>query len=150
MDADEFLPLREGEVTDSKMARRMTNYIGLIDEIVSRLKTYSVAFLGQGVAYEYTGRFLGLHKQFKTWLGVNLRVWRDLGITPLWIEIERPAVEGGMKRVKKLFKDAVERGSWLCIPIRLTARADRDRVIDDAVRQVHSIAERLREEFPDE
>ena len=38
MDVDEFLPLREGEVTDVDVARRMINYTGLIDEIVRRLK----------------------------------------------------------------------------------------------------------------
>ena len=43
MDADEFLPLREGEVTDVDVARRMINYTGLIDEIVSRLKADGVA-----------------------------------------------------------------------------------------------------------
>ena len=149
MDADEFLPLREGEVNDLNTARRMINYIGLIDEIVGRLKTDGVALLAQGVAYEYAGRYLELHKQFETWLGVHLRVWRDLGITPLWIEIKRPAVEGGIERVKELFNDAHWREPWLCIPIRLTAKVDRDRVIEDAVRQVRSIAERLREEFPD-
>ncbi|MCY4596027.1 MAG: hypothetical protein OXC19_14675 [Bryobacterales bacterium] len=122
-------------------------------QIVGRLKTDGVADtkgLRKGCGYTCAGRNLRLHKKFVLWLGVNQEAWRDQGITPLWIESTFSAVEGGVGKVKKLFDDVHERGPWLHIPIRLTARVDRDRVIDNAVRQVHSIAKRLLEAFPGE
>ena len=151
MDADAFLPLREEEVTDVNVARRMINYTGLIDEIVAHLNTDGVADtkgLLTGCSYAYAGRYLRLHEKFELWLGVNQLAWRDRGITPLWIQGKFVAVEGGIGKVGKLFDDAHEKDGWLCIPIRLTARVDRQRVIDDAVRQVNCIAERLLETFP--
>lgn len=152
MDADKFLPLREGEVTDGNLVRRMINYTGLIDEIVGRLKTDRVADtkgLRTGCGYTYAGRYLNLHEKFELWLGVNQEVWRDRGITPLWIQGKFSDVEGGIGRVEKLFDDAHQKDDWLCIPIRLTAGVERDRVIDDAVQQVRSIAERLLKALPD-
>lgn len=152
MDADKFLPLREGEVTDVNVARRMINYTGLIDDFVRRLKTGGVAdteHSGKGSGYTFAGRFLRLHGKFNVWLGVDQLAWRDRGITPLWIQSRCSAVEGGIGQVGKLFDDAHEKGGWLCIPIRLTAGVERDRVIDDAVREVRSIAERLLKTFPD-
>ncbi len=152
MDADKFLPLREGEMTDVNVARRMINYTGLIDEIVGRLKTDGVADtngLATGCAYTYAGRYLRLNKKSDdVWLGVNQQEWRDRGITPLWIESKFSAVKGGIGQVEKLFDDAHEKNDWLCIPIRLTAGVERDRVIDDAVRQVCSIAEQLLKAYP--
>lgn len=151
MDADKFLPLREGEVTDVNVARRMINYTDLIDEIVSRLKTDRVADtkgLRKSCDYDYAGHRLKLHERFVLWLGVHQLAWRDRGITPLWIASEFSAVEGGIGQVEKHFPDAHERDGWLHIPIPLTARVERDRVIDDAVQEVLRIAEKLLEEFP--
>lgn len=151
MDADMFLPLREGEVTDVNVPRRMINYTGLINEIVGRLETDGVADtkgLRIGCAYTYAGRFLRLHEKFEVWLGVHQEVWRDRGISPLWIATTLPGVEGGLNRAEQLFNDAHVKDGWLYIPIRLTAGVDRDCVIDDAVQQVHNIADRLLEAFP--
>ena len=87
------------------------------------------------------------------WLGVDLIAWRDRGITPIWSEHNTNAsfsgVEGRVRQAEKLFDDAQETDGWLYIPIRLATRAERDRVIDDAVRQMRSIADRLLEAFPD-
>ena len=85
MNADAFLPLREDEVTDANVARRLINYTGLINDIVGRLVTDSVATvkdLKKGVSYNYAGRFLRLHDRFGTWLGVDHEAWRGRGITP--------------------------------------------------------------------
>ena len=156
MNASAFLPLREDEVTDARVARRMLNYIGLIDEIIDRLKTdgiVTVKGLRTGVSYSYTGRFLRLHAKFGTWMGVRLYPWRRRGITPIWSvhDTNQPfsGIKGEVRQAKSLFDDAHEYNGQLFIPIRLTTGADRDRVIDDAVQQMCSIADRLREAFPD-
>ena len=150
MEADKFLPLREGEVTDLNVARRMINYIELIEEIVDRLKMNLVVEKGgPGVGYKHAGRYMKLHENLELCLGVNQLAWRDWGITPLWIESEFSDVECRIGQVEKLFPNVHERDGWLYIPIPLTTGVERDRVIDDAVQEVRRIAEKLLEEFPD-
>ena len=77
MNAGEFLPLREDEVTDVNVARRLINYSDSIEEIVARLVTDGIASTkGLRPAHGYTsaGRYLGVHVKFGLWLGVDLRV----------------------------------------------------------------------------
>ena len=157
MNAGEFLPLREDEVTDVNVARRLTNYSGLIEEIVGRLVTDGVADTkGTRPTHGYTsaGRYLSLHSKFGVWLGVDLEAWRDRGITPIWSKYDTngsfSGIEGKIRQAEKLFDDAQETNGSLYLPIRLTTGAERDRVVDDAARQMRSIADRLREAFPDE
>ena len=59
MNVDAFPPLREDDVTDRNVARRLINYTGLIDEIVGRLKTDGIADtknLGSSHGYDFAGR----------------------------------------------------------------------------------------------
>ena len=152
--ADEFLPLREDEVTDVNVARRMINYSDLIEEIIGRLKEEGVADkkLGQSHSYHTAGRYLRLHSRFGLWLGVDLDAWRDWGTTPIWSEHNTSSdfsgIEGQLRQAAVLFDDAQEHNAWLCLPVRLTTGAERDRVIDDAVRQMRSIADKFQEAFP--
>ena len=156
MNAGEFLPLREDEVTDVNVARRLTNYSGLIEEIVGRLVTDGVADTkGTRPTHGYTsaGRYLSLHAKFGVWLGVDLEAWRDRGITPIWSRHDTngsfSGIEGKIRQAEKLFDDAQETNGSLYLPIRLKTGAERDHVIEDAVRQMRSIADRLLEAFPD-
>ena len=157
MNADAFLPLRVDEVTDMNVARRLINYSDLIEDIVSRLRTDGIADtegLRPSHGYTTAGRWLRLHAQFGLWLGVDLKAWRDWGITPIWSEHYTnesfSGVEGKMRQAEQLFDDAKGDDDVLYIPIRLTTGADRDRVVDDAVRQMRGIGDRLREAFPGE
>lgn len=148
MDADKFLPLREEELTDVNVPLRMINYTGLIDDIVGRLETDGVADTkgcGKGCGYTFAGCSLRLHERFKLWLGVDQKVWRDRGITPMWIEAMPSAIGVGIVQIEQLFGDLPERDGWICIPIRLAAGVERDRVINDAARQVRNIGDRLLE-----
>lgn len=156
MNAGEFLPLREDEVTDVSVARRLVNYSELIEEIVDRLVAERVASTkGLRPTHGYTsaGRYLSVHAKFGLWLGVDLMAWRDWGITPIWSEhnttTDFSGIEGKVRQAEQLFDYAHEADGWLYIPIRLTTGAERDRVIDDAVRQMRGIADRFLEAFPD-
>ena len=155
MNVDEFLPLSEAEVTDVNVARRLTNYINLIEEIVDRLETDGIADtkdLRPAHSYTSAGRYLRVHGKFGLWLGVDLMAWRDRGITPIWSEHQMNSswsgIQGKILQAEKLFDEAQANNATLYIPIRLTTGAERDRVIDDAVRQMRSIADRLLEAFP--
>ena len=155
MNVDEFLPLSEAEVTDVNVARRLTNYINLIEEIVDRLETDGMADtkdLRPAHSYTSAGRYLRVHGKFGLWLGVDLMAWRDRGITPIWSKHQMNSswsgIQGKILQAEKLFDEAQANNATLYIPIRLTTGAERDRVIDDAVRQMRSIADRLLEAFP--
>ncbi len=155
MNGAEFLPLREDEVTDVNVARRMMNYTGLIEEIVGRLVADGVAEtkgLRPSHTRTATGRYLRLHARFDVWLGVDLDAWCEWGITPIWSEHNTSSsfsgIEGKTRQAHLLFDDAQEENDWLYLPIRLTTGAERDRVVDDAARQMRSIADKLQEEFP--
>lgn len=151
-----FLPLREDEVTDVNVARRLINYTGLIEEVAGRLVTDGVAEtkgLRQGYSYTAAGRYLRLRSRFGVWLGVDLEGWRDRGITPIWLEQNTndswSGIEGKSRQAAKLFDEAHEADGQLHIPIRLATGAERDRVIDDAVLQLCNIADKLLQEFSD-
>ena len=71
MNFDAFLPLRDEEVTDLNVARRLINYTRLIDEIVGRLTTDGIPDakkLGRSCGYDFAGRFLQVHSRFQLWL----------------------------------------------------------------------------------
>ena len=156
MNAGEFLPLREDEVTDVNVARRLTNYSELIEEIASRLRTDGVADtkgLRPSHGYTSAGRYLLLHTKFGVWLGLDLLAWRDWGITPIWSQHNTnnsfSGIEGKVRQAEKLFDESHEANGCLYIPIRLATGVERDRVIDGAVLQMRSIADKLRRGFPD-
>lgn len=155
MNAGEFLPLDEKEVTNTAVAHRLVNYSELIEEIVGHLERDGIASTkGLRPTHGYTsaGRYLSMHGKFGLWIGVDLIAWRDWGITPLWskhyLNQYFSGVEGKVRQAEQLFDDAHEADGCLYIPIRLTTGADRDRVIDDAVRQMRGIADRFLEAFP--
>ena len=138
------------EVTDQRVPRRIMNYAGLIDPIVKRLIEDGVADV-KGLMPAKWGRYLGLcEKRFVLWFGISFDLWRDSEITPLWIEYHSSNFRGDLQRAVRLFDGAQERKDNLYIPIRLATGVERDRVIDDAVRQMHSIADRLADAFPPE
>ena len=156
MDAGEFLPLGEDEVTDVSVARRLINYSELIEEIAGRLEVGRIAStkgLRPSHGYTSAGRYLQLHAKFGLWLGVDLEAWRDRGITPLWSKHNTSdpwsGLEGEVRQAAQLFDHAHITGDKLYIPIRLTTGVDRDRVIGDAVRQMRGVAGTLLKAFPD-
>ena len=157
MDAEAFLPIRGDEITDQETARRLVNYSGLIEDITRKLRDSGVADT-QGLrpahGYYTAGRYLRLHGRFGLWLGIELEVWRDAGITPLWAMLDNgdySGVAGHHQTIRGLFDDAqpYEDVGLLYIPVHLGTGVERDRVIDEAAAQITQIANTLRDRFPD-
>ena len=152
-----FPPLRADEVTSQRTARRMANYSDLIDDIVNKLcKIRPVIADKEGLravgGYYTAGTYLHLHVRFGVWLGVHLEVWRDAGITPLWLQIGPGGFYGvgnHFDKIPDLFGDVQSHAGYKYIPIRLTTGTERERVVDDAVAQMKRIADTLREVIPD-
>ena len=157
MDAEAFLPIRGDEITDQETARRLVNYSGLIEDITRKLRDSGVADI-QGLrpthGWYTAGRYLRLHEKFGLWLGIELEVWSDAGITPLWAMLDNgdfSGVVGHHQTIRGLFDDAqlYEDAGLLYIPIHLRTGVERDRVIDEATAQVTQLADTLRDMFPD-
>jgi len=142
-------PPAASPVTDWRVARRMSNYASLIDGITDRMVQEGVADT-KGLNRSGWGRYLGLHTKFGLRLSVDFHTWRDRGITPIWLSFSGSGFRGRVRQAKELFPDAYEHKDRLYIPVRLQAGVVRDRVIDDAFRQIRSMADTLLEEFPEE
>ena len=157
MDREAFLPLRPEEVTCQETARRLVNYSDLVEGITQKLKDRGVADTKKLLpthTYHTTGRYLRVHGKFGLWLGIELDVWRDRGITPLWCLIgnrEIYGVTGHLQTIFSLFENAKldEKTQNLYIPIPLKTGVERDRVIEEAVAEMTRIADRLLQRFPD-
>lgn len=145
-----FSPLSAVELTDARVPRRLLNYGGLIDPIADRLAADPAAGTKASRAVQF-GRWLWVHDEFDVYFGVSLTLWGRHGITPLWCNCH--AREDVAHRLQARFDDArVEDGSGgrldLCVPIRIAAGVERDRVVDDAVRQMRRITEELKDARP--
>lgn len=143
MNSDVFQPLGPDEPTDGRVARRLLNYGGLIDDITDKLVDGGVADT-KGLSASGWGRNLRVRDRCVLYLGVRLSLWRDHGITPLWCEAQAGGVEEGLLELAKQLDGARrdDKGR-LHVPIRLTTGVERARVIDDAVHQVERLAEVL-------
>ncbi len=154
-DMQAFLPLRADEVTDQEAARRMMNYSGLIEEITGKLNLIGVTDvdgLRPTHGYYTAGRYLRLHGNLVTWIGIDLRVWHKAGITPLWWWLQDDASGSLTERLKtnpEISKDVEFNSGGLNIPIRLKTGVERERIIEDAVAQIKRVADHLLEVIPD-
>ena len=146
MESDAFRPLRDDEVTDQEAVRRLISYIELIDGVVNKLVEDGIADvkgLNRTATFYYIGRFFRMYGKFELWLVINFRVWRDHGITPLWLAPSGNKVTE-LEKIRGLFEN-VEFGGLRYFPIRLKTGVERDRVIDDAVAQMKRIGDNLLE-----
>ena len=142
-----FSPLSAVELTDGRVPRRLLNYGGLIDPISGKLAADPAAGAKALNARQF-GRWLTVHDKFDVHLVVSLTRWHSHGITPLWCKCRLPEELARLLEVQ--FDGAqVEEGTGgrldLCIPIRLAAGVERDRVVDDAVRQMRRITDELKD-----
>ena len=155
MDTEAFLPLRADEVTNQEAAHRLINYSDLVKNITQKLEDSGVANtknLRTAHGYYTAGRYLRAHEKFGLWFGIELEVWRDAGITPLWCLFQNSefcGVAGHFEKIRELFDDVrVYENELLYVPIRLKTGVERDRVVEDAVDQMKRIADKLLETFP--
>lgn len=158
MDAEAFLPIRADEVTDQETAHRLLNYSDLIEDITRKLRDSGLADtknLRPTHGWYTAGRYLRVHSRFGLWLGIELEVWRDAGITPLWLMLDNgefSGVAGHHRTIRQLFDDTqlYEGAEVIYIPIHLKTGVERDRVIAEAVAQIAGIADKLLETFQDD
>lgn len=152
--SEAFLPLRDEDVADQDTARRLVNFIDLIIPIVERLEQDGIADtkdLKTTNTVYYYGRFFRMYDRFELLLVNELKIWRNRGISPLWlrswIKENRRNMEN-LEKARVAFPNNEVSGEFRYFPIRLKSGVDRDRVIDDAVRQIREIVDHCREPAP--
>ena len=131
------------------LARRLLNYVGLIDAITDRLAKDGIAGT-KGLNTVGFGRWMRVHGRFDVFLKVSPTAWYEHGATPLWCEYgcaqdvaQRLGVQLGAATVRGSGKSVVAR-----IPIPLKTGVERDAVIDDAVERMRRIADALSKACP--
>ena len=154
IDKEAFLPLKEDDVGNKRLARRIKGYQQLVDRITDRLVKLELVRRGnrsyRAASYR-TGRGAGwsmqLHGKLDLRFGIELRPWRDSGITPLWWVLKSsPAysIEKDWLGIKRHIEDARPYEDSLYIPIRLKTGVAEADVIANAVEQMRRIAATLR------
>ena len=152
-----FPALRSAEVTNADMARRITNYIDLLQPIRKGLAKSAIAygpastsFASRSFHHELTwdnqyGRKVGAR------LAISFRLWRRFGgISPLWLQIN-PDTHSHPSKIFEDLKDRLEEeGMYVYsgkynkyIAIRLKLGVERESVIEDAVEQILRVVRRL-------
>ncbi|MCY4555306.1 MAG: hypothetical protein OXF79_02740 [Chloroflexi bacterium] len=118
----------------------------MIDGVINKLVEDGIADvegLKGAATFKYIGRYFRMYGKFELWLVINFRVWRDHGITPLWLAPSGSKVTE-LEKIRGLFEN-VEFGGLRYFPIRLKTGVERDRVIDHAVAQMKRIGDNLLE-----
>ena len=153
MNLQAFLPLRDDEAADREVARRLINYIGLISEVVDKLVSagiVDVRGLNPSATFDYIGRYFRVHGKFVLWLGISFEIWRDEGISPLWLSFSRNTgvVADHFKAIPELFRDVRSYKDGLYVPIHLKIGVEREKVVEDAVAQIERIADKVLKKTP--
>ena len=155
MDKEAFPPLTEDEIGNSDLARRIEGYQQMANRITDRLFELGLVSLGsrsyRAASYR-TGRGAGRSMQLDDMLdlrfGLELRPWRDSGITPLWWVLKSSAaynIEKDWQRIMSRIEDVRAYEDSLYIPIRLKTGVAEADVIENGVEQMRRIAAILRE-----
>ncbi len=153
METAAFLPLDEEEATDTAIARRLLDYRDLVDKIRRRLEEDGLArnVKYSGSSYRMRrdqGYEMLVHGKLQMRFGIEIKAWRDSGITPLWWilrDSKSYSILGHWLRIKQRLDGVRSYNDSLYIPVRLRTGVDQARVIEDAVVRMHRIADTLLE-----
>ena len=149
MNIGAFLPLHGEEVTDQDIPNRLFNYLDLISDIIRELRKANIADtkgLRWGHSLHSSGHWIRIHanKPFEPWLGIHFKRWRDQGISPMWCQIKGHGLNvTHFENVPELFRVVFMAGEYIWVPIRLKTGVERDEVINDIVKQIECIVEKV-------
>ena len=155
IDQEAFPPLAEDEVGNSGLARRIKGYERLANTITDRLVERHLVRVGsrsyRAASYRTgrgAGRAMRLDDTLDLRFGLELRPWRDSGVTPLWWVLKSSAthsIEKHWQRIMSRIEDVRAYEDSLYIPIRLKTGVAENHVKENAVEQMGRIATILRE-----
>jgi hypothetical protein len=153
MDEEAFLPLRGDELTNLEMARRIINYSDLPSDIATEAE--SRGYCSKKGLYKThqqygSGTYIRIGP-YVLWLGFDAKAWFLSGVSPLWVEFaaSSPTAEIKEKLLRfsnaspqRCFDFAVQAGQ-VSVPIVLTVGVEKQRIVEDAVRQIGELRDEL-------
>jgi hypothetical protein len=160
MEQEAFLPLRDEELTNLDMARRVVNFSDLPFDIVNKAVNNGL-FDRKGLretANRYgSGSYVKIGG-YSAWLGFHAYQWKRLGVSPFWLNFYPDYCQiSKVRDALARFRNAVsprcfdmEAGNyrWVAVPIFLTTGVEKHRIIEDAVRQIRELRDELDAQEP--
>jgi hypothetical protein len=156
MDEAAFLPLRSEELTNLDMARRIINFsdlpFGIINEAVNQ-ELIDRKGLRETPQRYGSGSYVRIGG-YSAWVGFHAYQWHSLGASLMWVnfypeycsltEVRNTLLRFYSATPPRCFD--VERANyrWLAVPILLTTGVEKQRIIEDAVRQIRELRDELR------
>jgi hypothetical protein len=148
--ADSFRPFTEGEFAAS-MAERIIDLHTLVkdlhDLVENRLEAWSTRQRARFAEHKY--RFKAELYGYKAQVGVRYGWWRNEGISPFWLRLYfdhveyQQAVFDALDLDVPLFEGGKYSPEDVLVPLRPPYGVGRDQIIEELLRQLDDIAERL-------
>jgi hypothetical protein len=155
MEEEAFLPLRGDELTNLDMARRVVNFsnlpFGIVNEAVNQGLIDKKGVRETPNRYG-AGSYIRING-YSAWVGFHAYQWNKLGISPIWLNFYPdycPVAEVrsnllGLRHATppRCFDMEIRNYKWVAVPISLTAGVEKQRIIEDAVRQIRELRDEL-------
>ncbi len=153
MDEETFLPLRGDELTDLEMARRIINYSDLSLEIATEAESRGYCNrkgLRETPLRYGSGTYIRIGP-YIAWLGFDAKAWSQSGVSPLWVDFASSSPTAEIKEKLLRFSNATPQRCFdftgqvgqVSVPIVLTVGVEKQRIVEDAVRQIAELANEL-------
>ena len=152
MDQEGFIPLRTHEIGNMEIPRRIIDYSGLIDDIVSELREngyVSTDGLQRTSTTEFTGRYVHVRQrgEFGGLLALDFGAWRRFGRSPIWLDFYKDELGKAQEVATLLSKSDLylidlavcseRRG--VGTPITLVPNVGKRKVIENCAMQIREI-----------
>jgi len=148
MDNEAFLPLREDELTNLEVPRRIMDYSNLVLEIIRKAElqghcNYRRAYL--------TGIYVQMG-EYQPLLGFDPAAWRESGASPLWVNFYAPPYSpislADLRDKLVRFRTATPKRCFdfkdrIAVPLFLRAGVEKEVLVENAAGQLGALAAEL-------
>jgi len=155
MEQEAFLPLRDEELTNLEMARRVVDFSNLPFGIVK--EALNQGLIDKKGVRDTPNRYgAGSYVRisgYSAWVGFHAYQWNRFGVSPIWLNFYPDycpvaEVRNSLRRLRnatppRCFDMETGNYKWVAVPISLTSGVERLRIISDAVRQLRIIRDEL-------
>lgn len=155
-DSQAFLPFSEFDLTDERIPRLLLQLNTVIDDVIA-LATDSAVLSTSGLRATHTKSSTGRYVSFPAtqnagaFFGIDLVLWREYGVTPLWLVFPNSAW-GRAAEVRPLLEPWARRVGLFCamhegalaVGIRVTAHEEREHVSRAIVELLGDLANELK------
>lgn len=149
MDEEAFLPLRGDELTNLEMARRLINFSNLPFAIVDEAVQLGLCIKKKESNFRNgSGTYIRIG-EFTAWVGFSANLWSEWGASPIWVNFypesgQIPEVRKRLARFRvavppRCFDASINNYRWVAVPIFLPTYAEKQRIVEDAVRQIRDL-----------